>query len=212
VATLSVPDAAALLRNQAGRQVLLKLASAAGGDAFARVITPLAASEAANLRYDDWEHSRRLKVDEKSSGQIGYAHIRAMGTPNYYEFVRNYYAAANKGGLILDLRHNRGGNIDSWLLSRLMRPAWMWWAPRDGNVLLGVRPEHLTLDDAAPWRGEVSLVEPTGADTFVVVKTGVGDMTVRVSAQSRVRAGDAVGLHVAADHVNWFDAASGVRV
>jgi multiple sugar transport system ATP-binding protein len=85
-------------------------------------------------------------------------------------------------------------------------------APRDGNVLLGVRPEHLTLDDAAPWRGEVSLVEPTGADTFVVVKTGVGDMTVRVSAQSRVRAGDAVGLQVAGDHVNWFDAASGVRV
>ncbi len=133
VSTLSVPDAAALLRNQAGRQVLLKLAPAAGGDAFARIVTPLAASEAANLRYDDWEHSRRLKVDEKSAGQIGYAHIRAMGTANYYEFVRNYYAAANKGGLILDLRHNRGGNIDSWLLSRLMRPAWMWWAPRDGN-------------------------------------------------------------------------------
>lgn len=133
--TLAVPDAAALLRNQAGRQVLLKLAPAAGGDAFSRVVTPLPATEAANLRYHDWEHSRRLKVDQKSSGQIGYAHLRAMGTANYYEFVRNYYAAANKGGLILDLRHNRGGNIDSWLLSRLMRPAWMWWAPRDGEVL-----------------------------------------------------------------------------
>jgi tricorn protease len=131
--TLAVPDAAALLRNQAGRQVLLKLAPGAGGEAFARVVTPLPAAEAANLRYDDWEHSRRLQVDEKSTGQIGYAHIRAMGTPNYYEFVRNYYAAANKGGLILDLRHNRGGNIDSWLLSRLMRPAWMWWARRDGT-------------------------------------------------------------------------------
>jgi tricorn protease len=131
--TLSVPDADALLRNQAGRQVLLKLAPAKGGEAFARVVTPLAATEAANLRYDDWEYSRRLKVDDKSAGLIGYAHIRAMGTPNYYEFVRSYYAAANKGGLILDLRHNRGGNIDSWLLSRLMRPAWMWWAHRDGD-------------------------------------------------------------------------------
>jgi multiple sugar transport system ATP-binding protein len=85
-------------------------------------------------------------------------------------------------------------------------------APRDGNVLLGVRPEHLALDDDAAFRGEMSLVEPTGADTFVVLKTGVGDMTVRVSAQSRVRAGDAVGLQVATDHVNWFDVASGVRV
>ncbi len=131
--TLAVPDAGALLRNQAGRQVLLKL-KPAGGDAYSRIVTPLAAAEAANLRYDDWEYSRRLKVDADSAGLVGYAHIRAMGTANYYEFVRSYYSAANKGGLILDLRHNRGGNIDSWLMSRLLRPAWMWWAPRDGDV------------------------------------------------------------------------------
>ncbi|WP_438482814.1 S41 family peptidase [Oleiharenicola lentus] len=129
---LSVPDASALLRNQAGRQVLLKIKPASGGDAFSRIVVPVASSENSNLRYDDWEYSRRLAVDEKSKNTIGYAHIRAMGTANYYEFVRNYYAAADKGGLILDLRHNRGGNIDSWLMSRLMRPAWMWWAPRNG--------------------------------------------------------------------------------
>jgi tricorn protease len=130
--TLSVADAAALLRNQANRQVLLTLKSAKGGDTFQRVVTPITSVEAGNLRYNDWEYTRRLAVDEKSSGAIGYAHIRAMGTPNFYEFTRQYYAAANKGGLILDLRHNRGGNIDSWLVSRLMRPAWMWWSTRDG--------------------------------------------------------------------------------
>ncbi len=37
-------------------------------------------------------------------------------------------------------------------------------------------------------------------------------LTVRVSAQAKVKAGDSVGLAVAANHVNWFDAASGVRV
>ena len=77
---------------------------------------------------------------------------------------------------------------------------------------MGVRPEHIALDDAAPWRGEVSVVEPTGADTYVVVKTGVGDVTVRVSAQAKVKAGDSVGLALAADHVNWFDAGTGTRI
>lgn len=130
--TLSVPDAESLLRNQAGRQVLLKL-KPAGGEAFTRIVTPVPAADSANLRYDDWEYTRRQEVDQKSAGQIGYAHIRAMGAANYAEWVRNYYAAANKGGLILDLRHNRGGNIESWLISRLMRPAWMWWTTRDGH-------------------------------------------------------------------------------
>jgi len=130
--TLSVPDAAALLRNQAGRQVLLTLKAAKGGESFQRVVTPVSAMQAADLRYIDWEYTRRLAVDEQSKGQIGYAHIRAMGTSNFSEFVRQYYAAANKGGLILDLRHNRGGNIDSWMVSRLMRQPWMWWSSRDG--------------------------------------------------------------------------------
>ena len=30
------------------------------------------------------------------------------------------------------------------------------------EVMLGVRPEHLVMQDSAPWRGTVSVVEPTG--------------------------------------------------
>lgn len=33
----------------------------------------------------------------------------------------------------MDVRHNGGGNIDSWILERLMRRAWMYWAPRVGD-------------------------------------------------------------------------------
>ena len=29
-----------------------------------------------------------------------------------------------------DVRHNNGGNIDSWLLERLMRKAWFYWQAR----------------------------------------------------------------------------------
>jgi multiple sugar transport system ATP-binding protein len=77
---------------------------------------------------------------------------------------------------------------------------------------LGLRPEHLSFDDAAPWRGVVNLVEPTGADTFVVVDTAAGKLTVRTAPQTQVRPGDNVGLGIQAEHVTWFDQASGLRV
>ena len=31
------------------------------------------------------------------------------------------------------MRHNRGGNIDSWILDRLLRKAWFYWQPRVGQ-------------------------------------------------------------------------------
>jgi multiple sugar transport system ATP-binding protein len=55
-------------------------------------------------------------------------------------------------------------------------------------------------------------VEPTGADTFVVVKTATGPVTVRVAPQSAVRVGSSVGLSASAAHANWFDVASGLRL
>jgi multiple sugar transport system ATP-binding protein len=139
--------------------------------------------------------------------------LQQLGTPDeIYNRPANTYVASFIGSPTMNLVPGHNGATQGSNGFQIAFTQLPLRAPRDGNVLLGVRPEHLALDDAAPLRGEVSLVEPTGADTYVVVKTGVGDMTVRVSAQSRVRAGDAVGLQVAADHVNWFDAASGVRV
>jgi tricorn protease len=39
----------------------------------------------------------------------------------------------DRDGLIIDMRHNNGGNIDSWILEKLMRKAWLYWQPRVGN-------------------------------------------------------------------------------
>jgi multiple sugar transport system ATP-binding protein len=80
------------------------------------------------------------------------------------------------------------------------------------GVLLGLRPEHIRLNDHAGWRGSVFLVEPTGADTYVVVDTPAGKVTVRAAPQSKVRPGDSVGLEIQADHVTWFDQSSGLRL
>ena len=132
VATLSVPDPSALLRNQAGRQVLLHVKPKAGA-ARDVIVSPMKAQEAANLRYDDWEYERRRRVEEEGKGAIGYVHLRAMGGDNYAEWARDYYPVFRRQGLILDVRHNRGGNIDSWILGKLLRKAWFYWQDRVGD-------------------------------------------------------------------------------
>ena len=74
-----------------------------------------------------------MKVETDGAGDIGYVHLRAMGGPNIAEFARGYYPVFNRKGLIVDVRHNRGGSIDSWVLSRLLRKAWFYWQPRIGK-------------------------------------------------------------------------------
>jgi multiple sugar transport system ATP-binding protein len=140
--------------------------------------------------------------------------LQQLGTPDeIYNRPANTYVASFIGSPTMNLipgqNGTASGNDHGFEIAFSQLPM---TAPQAGNVLLGVRPEHLSLADDASWRGEVSLVEPTGADTYVVVKTAAGNVTVRVSAQANVKAGDRVGLHVAADHVSWFDAGTGVRI
>jgi multiple sugar transport system ATP-binding protein len=58
----------------------------------------------------------------------------------------------------------------------------------------------------------VSVVEPTGPDTYVMVDTAAGHVTLRTDAQTRVQPGDHVGLSVAPANAHWFDAKTEERV
>jgi multiple sugar transport system ATP-binding protein len=84
--------------------------------------------------------------------------------------------------------------------------------PAPQALTLGLRPEHIQLTSQASWRGEVMLVEPTGADTYVVVKTAAGNITVRAPAHTHVAVGEKVGLEIDRQHCSWFNTSTGVRV
>ncbi len=127
---LSAWDIGALFRNQT-RPVRLRVRPASGGPAKEVMVTPMTGES--NLRYADWEYTRRLQVEEEGDGQIGYLHLRAMSGGNITEFYRNFYPVFDRQGLIIDVRRNSGGNIDSIILEKLMRQAWMYWKDRAGN-------------------------------------------------------------------------------
>ncbi|HEY3283660.1 MAG TPA: S41 family peptidase [Armatimonadota bacterium] len=132
VAALTAPDLGALLRNLAGKQTLLRVKSGKTGRERDVVAVPLSSGAAWNLRYSDWELSRRKLVDQWSGGAIGYVHLRAMGDGDIAQWAKDFYPVFARQGLIVDVRHNGGGNIDSWILEKLMRRPWFYWQSRVG--------------------------------------------------------------------------------
>lgn len=134
VTTADLPDIHSLLRGKAGRQVLIRVRPASGGESRDVIVQPISMAAESNLRYHDWEFSRRQAVEDMGKGQIGYLHLRAMGGEDFENFVKGYYPVFNRSGLIIDVRHNRGGNIDSWILGKLMRKQWMTWSQRVGQA------------------------------------------------------------------------------
>ncbi len=164
VPTLSVADPSELLRDQAGKQVRLRVRAHAGagrtppnqrsagarGTSIAErdvIVTPIAQNREADLRYDEWEYTRRLEADRLSDGKIGYVHLRAIGPNDIAQWAREYYPVFNRQGLIIDVRHNNGGNVDSWILARLLRQAWFYWQPRVGEPY---------------WKNAIRLPRPDG--------------------------------------------------
>ncbi|KFZ38217.1 peptidase S41 [Shewanella mangrovi] len=127
----SIAEVTSLLRNQADKQVLLQLQR--NDKTLKTVVVPVPLWADGQLRYLDWVNSNANKVSKASDGKIGYLHLYAMGASDIANFAREFYANYDKDGLIIDVRRNRGGNIDSWIIEKLLRKAWMFWQPTHGT-------------------------------------------------------------------------------
>ena len=88
-------------------------------------------------------------------------------------------------------------------------------AGADGQaVAYGIRPEHLSLaasGAAGTVAAEVTVVEPTGAETELLLKAGDAPI-VLVSHGRPIVKGDKVGLSVDPAMVHVFDQKSGARL
>jgi tricorn protease len=119
-------DLSDLLMNQAGKQVLLRIKR---GNAAPRpaIITAINANAQNTMRYTDWERRLAARTLEASQGKIGYLHLRAMGPRDIAAFAREFYSHVDREGLVIDVRRNNGGSIDSWIIEKLLRKAWAFW-------------------------------------------------------------------------------------
>ena len=85
-------------------------------------------------------------------------------------------------------------------------------APRAGELLLGVRPEHAELA-ASGWPLKVDLLEMLGAERLVYGHLGQAPFTLRIEAVlAPPRRGETVHLRVEPRQLHWFDTTTGRRV
>ena len=140
---LDVPDIHMLLRNTAGESVRLDVLRMESTSKFRElqnikrrllqdssevqeeegitseplIVVPMTSAESRKLSYAAWEwrsRERARTLAANSGFSCGYIHIQSMsGASAMDSFVRGFYPNYNSQALIIDVRNNRGGNIDS---------------------------------------------------------------------------------------------------
>ncbi len=84
-----------------------------------------------------------------------------------------------------------------------------------GKVVMGVRPEHLTLAATGPagtLNGLADVVEYLGNEELIHVNANGQDIVAVIGSEHRVRPGDAMALQVPLDKVHLFDPESGASL
>lgn len=154
---------AALLVGAGGRTVELTIiradAEAPGQRRIA--VVPLRSEE--RLRYQNWVNANRRAVRAASDGAFGYLHIPDMVASGWAQLHRDLDSEAAKNGLIIDVRHNRGGHTSQLVAELIGRKVTAWMLPRGDQA--GTYP------DQAP-RGPVVILtdEFAGSDGDIVTQ------------------------------------------
>ncbi len=98
-----------LLKNRAGKKMMLKVQDAAGKIRNVN-IRPIGKGSLSDLLYKRWVRRNQAMVDSLSNGRIAYVHIKEMDSPSFrtvYSQLLGKYR--NREAVIVDTRWNGGG-------------------------------------------------------------------------------------------------------
>lgn len=86
--------------------------------------------------------------------------------------------------------------------------------PAGGELVVGVRPEHLALagDDPAMLEAQVETIEPVGNEVFLNLRCGGQALVARVPPERMPEPGARVGLSLRPRQALFFDPATGARL
>ena len=80
------------------------------------------------------------------------------------------------------------------------------------SVIFGIRPEDLLVSESGTISATVTLLEPTGAESYILVDTPFGEFTLRMPGPGAFNLGDRMALSFAAEKVHVFDKATQQRL
>ena len=79
----------------------------------------------------------------------------------------------------------------------------------EGDMVLGVRPEHIVLGTEGGYRGVVRATEYLGTTQIVTLSTENGEVKARIRSDQPARVGETVGLAFNGATVTLFDSQTG---
>jgi multiple sugar transport system ATP-binding protein len=139
--------------------------------------------------------------------------IQQIGTPSeVYEKPANLFVAGFLGAPAINLVPARVGADGSSLEGALPLRLPAGKATAGQSVVVGIRPEHLRLQDDGRWRASVQLVEPMGNHQVVWLQLGDQTLSALVHDGRRVAAGDTLGFDLDESLLSVFDAATEQRL
>lgn len=78
---------------------------------------------------------------------------------------------------------------------------------QDGEVIVGIRPEHVVVDPAGTLRGSIEFIEDTGSDRYAhVLPEGGERLVVRVPVDLNIHPGDSLALTIDPEKLHVFPA------
>jgi multiple sugar transport system ATP-binding protein len=122
-------------------------------------------------------------------------------------FVANFIGSPPMN--FLDFRGSYAENADRVQLEGNEVPVPSLREAALGDLVFGVRPEHIRLSIDGAYRAEVLATEYLGTTQIVTLRTSNGDLKARIGSDQPAKVGETVGLSFLGDTVTLFDKASG---
>lgn len=112
------------------------------------------------LRNRDWVEGNLRRVTEATQGRVAYVYVPNTAEAGHAYFKRYFFPQADREAVIVDERHNGGGQVADYYIDILRRPAISHWAMRYGDDLktpiAGIHgPKVMLIDETAGSGGDL---------------------------------------------------------
>ena len=149
----------ARFENTAGRIVELTVGPDPTGRG-SRTVKVVPVKDESALRNRDWVEGNIRKVDQATDGRVAYVYVPNTTGLGHTYFKRYFFPQAQKDAIIVDERHNGGGQVADYYIDTLRRPFIAMWAMRYGadlkTPLASIQgPKVMLIDETAGSGGDL---------------------------------------------------------
>ncbi len=144
--------------NRADKIVNLKIGPNADGS-NSKIVKVVPIGNEMALRNRDWVEGNIKKVDEATDGQVAYVYVPNTAGAGHTYFKRYFFPQVHKKAIIIDERHNGGGQLADYYIDILKKPYQSSWNFRYGKDLKAPSgsiqgPKVMLIDETAGSGGD----------------------------------------------------------